>query len=147
MDIDFQLWNFHFLNDIEKHFILDRNSVGPDSSFSIEPDELQSLCAETYNAWKSLGLAGYETKQAEEANLKFRRSIYFTKDVREGDVVTKESIRRIRPGFGLEPKYYDELLGEKVNCDVSAGTPAKWSYFSKKSNWNFLILQLTFLLN
>ena len=116
----------------EKHFILDRSSVGPDSSFSIEPDELQSLCAETFNAWKSLGLAGYDTKPAEEANLKFRRSIYFTKDIRKGDVVTKEYIRRIRPGFGLEPKYYDDLLGEKVNCDVSAGTPAKWSHFEEK---------------
>ena len=116
----------------EKHFILDRSSIGPDSSFSIEPEELTSLCADTSDAWKSLGLAGYDTKPAEEANLKFRRSIYFIQDMQEGDIVTNDSIRRIRPGYGLEPKYFDEIIGKTVNCSISLGTPAKWTHFNDR---------------
>lgn len=107
---------------IEKHFILDRNDKGPDSSFSIMPDELEMLCKETKDAWLSLGHAGYERKKAEEANAKFRRSIYFVKALKAGDIITKDSIRRIRPGFGLAPKHESDIIGKRVKKDVTVGT-------------------------
>ncbi len=112
---------------IEKHFILDRNDNGPDSDFSIEPDELKALCQETKDAFLSLGEVGYERKPAEEANVKFRRSIYFVKDMKAGEKITKEHIRRIRPGFGLAPKYFTMLLGKKVTHAVKSGDAVSWS--------------------
>lgn len=111
---------------IEKHFTLDRNDKGPDSEFSIEPDELEALCNETYRAWSSLGEAGYERKPAEEANIKFRRSVYFIRDMKMGDEITRESIRRIRPGYGLPPKFEGELIGRHVNRDIKKGTATSW---------------------
>jgi len=112
---------------IEKHFILDRSEKGPDSEFSINPDELTSLCKETKDAWLSLGQAGYERKPAEEANIKFRRSVYFIKDISAGDVITKEHVRRIRPGFGLPPKFENEIIGMTVKEDIKSGTATSWS--------------------
>ena len=111
---------------IEKHFILDRKDKGPDSSFSIMPDELKSLCNDTKNAFLSLGQAGYERKPAEETNVKFRRSVYFVQDLKAGDVISENSIRRIRPGYGLAPKYEKELLGKRVKTDIVAGTATAW---------------------
>jgi pseudaminic acid synthase len=111
---------------IEKHFILDRNEKGPDSEFSINPVELTLLCKETKDAWLSLGCAGYERKPAEEANIKFRRSIYFVKDISAGDVITQEHIRRIRPGFGLSPKFEKEIIGKVVKKDIKSGTATSW---------------------
>jgi len=108
---------------IEKHVTLSRKDKGPDSDFSLEPDELKQLCTDARTAWSALGMSGYDRKPAEEANLKFRRSIYIVKDMKSGETFTKENIRRIRPGFGLSPKYYDELLGACVNGDVKRGTP------------------------
>ena len=112
---------------LEKHFILDRNAKGPDSEFSVEPDELKTLCREVKDAWFALGKAGYERKPAEEANVKFRRSVYFVKDMKEGEIITAQHIRRIRPGFGLSPKYYEQLIGKKLKKDVSRGTPTCWT--------------------
>ncbi|MBT4735444.1 MAG: pseudaminic acid synthase, partial [Candidatus Marinimicrobia bacterium] len=111
---------------IEKHFILDKNEKGPDSEFSINPVELTLLCKETKDAWLSLGCAGYERKPAEEANIKFRRSIYFVKDISAGDVITQEHIRRIRPGFGLSPKFEKEIIGKVVKKDIKSGTATSW---------------------
>ena len=111
---------------IEKHFILDRNEKGPDSEFSIEPKELKNLCQQTAEAWLSLGQAGYERKPAEEANIKFRRSVYFVKDMKKGEVITPDCIRRIRPGFGLAPKYETRLLGKTVKQDLLRGTRTSW---------------------
>ena len=111
---------------IEKHFILDRNEKGPDSEFSINPAELISLCKETKDAWLSLGCAGYERKPAEEANIKFRRSVYFVKDMKAGDVITKEHVRRIRPGFGLPPKFEKEIIGKLAKIDIKSGTATSW---------------------
>jgi len=112
---------------IEKHFILDRNEKGPDSEFSIEPNELKALCSDTKDAWLSLGKAGYERKPAEEANVKFRRSVYFVKDLNAGDSITHAHLRRIRPGFGLAPKFESQLIGKKVNTDIKAGTATNWT--------------------
>lgn len=111
---------------IEKHFILDRNEKGPDSEFSINPMELISLCKETKDAWLSLGNIGYERKPAEQANIKFRRSVYFIKDIKAGDVITQEHIRRIRPGYGLAPKFEKQLIGRTVKINVKRGTASSW---------------------
>ena len=111
---------------IEKHFILDRNEKGPDSEFSINPVELMSLCKETKDAWLSLGCAGYERKAAEEANIKFRRSVYFVKDIKAGEVISKECVRRIRPGFGLPPKFEKEIIGKVAKKDIKLGTATSW---------------------
>jgi len=111
---------------IEKHFILDRNEKGPDSEFSIEPDELTTLCKETKDAWLSLGCAGYERKPAEEDNIKFRRSVYFVKDISAGDVISKEHVRRIRPGFGLPPKFEKEIIGKVAKKNIKSGTATSW---------------------
>lgn len=116
---------------IEKHFILDRNEKGPDSEFSIEPQELESLCKETKDAWLSLGQAGYERKPAEEANVKFRRSIYFVKDMKAGEVISEDCIRRIRPGFGLAPKYESQIIGKTVKEDVKRGTATSWDLINE----------------
>lgn len=113
---------------IEKHFIIDRSEKGPDSEFSITPDELKSLCKDTKDAWLALGVAGYDRKPAEEANLVFRRSLYFIKDLKAGDTIKKGDIRRIRPGYGLAPKYAEELIGKKMKKDVTVGTAVKWEF-------------------
>jgi pseudaminic acid synthase len=111
---------------IEKHVTLSRDEKGPDSEFSLEPEELKVLCEDTEAAWKAIGVAGYERKPIEEASLKFRRSVYFVKDVKAGEVISEDNIHRIRPGMGLSPKYYEELLGKRVNKDVVRGTATSW---------------------
>lgn len=116
---------------IEKHFILDRNDKGPDSQFSIEPPELRSLCATTKDAWSSLGRAGYDRKPAEEANIKFRRSLYFVKDLKAGQTVSKEDVRRIRPGFGLAPKFEASVIGKTMKSDVTRGTAVNWELINE----------------
>lgn len=112
---------------IEKHFILDRADKGPDSEFSITPEELRLLCRDAKDAWLSLGLAGYERKPAEEANAKFRRSLYFVEALKAGQVIEKHHVRRIRPGFGLSPKFEIDVIGQKVKVDVDKGTPVSWT--------------------
>jgi len=116
---------------IEKHFILDRNEKGPDSEFSINPVELMSLCKETKDAWLSLGCVGYERKAAEEANIKFRRSVYFVKDIKAGEVISKECVRRIRPGFGLPPKFEKEIIGKVAKKDIKSGTATSWELMNE----------------
>ncbi len=116
---------------IEKHFTLSRADKGPDSEFSLEPDELRRLCQDSRDAWSALGSRGFERQQAEEASKVFRRSVYFVRDVRAGTLIGAEHIRRIRPGMGLEPKYFDQLIGRRVNQDLSRGTPVKWTHFDE----------------
>ena len=116
---------------IEKHFILDRKENGPDSEFSIEPDDLTNLCKETKDAWLALGVPSYDSKSAEESSIKLRRSVYFVKDIGAGEIITKEHIRRIRPGYGLQPKYEQEIIGRIVNRDVKSGTATKWELISE----------------
>jgi len=112
---------------IEKHFTLDRNGGGPDDSFSLEPAEMDALCQGVRTAWAALGKVDYGRKSSEQGNVKFRRSLYIVKDLRAGDVLTADNLRSIRPGFGLEPKYFDELLGRKINKNVKKGSPMSWN--------------------
>ena len=108
---------------IEKHVTLDRNGGGPDDSFSLEEDGLRELCSSTKTAWQSLGKVNYERTEAEKGNVKFRRSLYFVRTLKEGDIITENDIRSVRPGFGLPPKYYDKLIGSKVAIAVEKNSP------------------------
>tara|TARA_Y100001970_G_scaffold280408_1_gene389349 strand:- start:1749 stop:2804 length:1056 start_codon:yes stop_codon:yes gene_type:complete len=111
---------------IEKHVTLDSSDKGPDSEFSLDPEQLNQLCNDCNSAWKALGSAGYERRPVEKENIKFRRSIYVVKDINPGELLTKENIRRIRPGFGLPPKHFGEILGKKAKVKISRGTPLDW---------------------
>ena len=112
---------------IEKHFTLSREDGGPDADFSMEPHELKDLCKKAKLVHKSIGKASFEKKKAEVENIKFRRSIYIIKDLKKGEELDETNIRRIRPGYGLAPKYFDDVLGKKVNSDVEKGTALDWS--------------------
>jgi N-acetylneuraminate synthase len=116
---------------IEKHFILNRNDGSPDSGFSIEPEELERLCRDTHDAWAAVGTPSYAPQEAEKSNRVFRRSIYFTRDLEAGAIITRADIRRIRPGVGIEPKYFNALIGKKVKVDVKRGTPSSWELFDE----------------
>jgi len=112
---------------IEKHVTLDRNSGGPDDSFSLESKELKELCLGARTAWEALGSVNYGLKSSEQANVKFRRSIYAIKGIKEGEKLTKDNIKIIRPGFGLPPKYYEQVLNKIANCDIAYGASLKWT--------------------
>lgn len=116
---------------IEKHFTLDRQGGGPDDSFSLEPTDLQELCRETKIAHEALGRVNYDLKEGEKENSKFRRSLYFTADLKRGHVIRRGDVRSIRPGYGLPPKFLDQIMGSQINDDVSAGTACSWDLISK----------------
>ena len=111
---------------IEKHFTLKRVDGGVDSAFSMEPEEIKQLVIETERAWQSLGDVKYGPSDAENSSMKFRRSLYIAQDMKAGDVLTPENLRCIRPGMGLPPKYYEMLLGRRVNRDVKKGVALAW---------------------
>ena len=111
---------------IEKHFTLSRADGGVDSSFSLEPAELQQLRIETERAWQSLGQVSYGGTQAESKSRAFRRTLYISRDVRAGEALSADNMRIVRPGHGLAPKFYDIVLGKRVNRDLPAGTPVQW---------------------
>lgn len=107
---------------VEKHFTLDRSGGGPDDSFSMEPSDLTDLCRDAKTAWDALGTVDYGQKSSERGNVQFRRSLYFVKDLIAGDVITAESVRSVRPGYGLAPKQLDEVVGKRIVKDVSAAS-------------------------
>lgn len=107
---------------IEKHFTLNRSGGGPDDSFSLEPQELNALCRDSRTAWQALGCVDYGRKSSEQGNAKFRRSLYFLKDLKAGDILTRDCVRSVRPGYGLPPKYLDHIVGMTVTIDVDKNT-------------------------
>ena len=113
---------------IEKHFTLDRSGGGPDDSFSLEPAELTALCQGAKTAWSALGCVDYGRKSSEQDNVKFRRSLYFVKNMKAGDVITHDCLRSVRPGFGLAPKLHEQILGKKVRIDVVTGTATSFEF-------------------
>ena len=113
---------------IEKHFTLDKKGGGPDDSFSIEPEELKNLCRDSKTAWEALGKVDYAQKSSEIDNVKFRRSLYFVKSVKKGDVVTPDAVRSVRPGYGMAPKYLDVIIGKRLLRDVTANSPVVEEY-------------------
>jgi N-acetylneuraminate synthase len=108
---------------IEKHFTLNRADGGVDSTFSLEPEEMKQLVIETERAWQSLGHIEYGPTEAEKPSMKFRRSLYIAEDMKAGDIFTPKNLRSVRPGMGLPPKYLENMIGKKVNCDILKGTP------------------------
>jgi N-acetylneuraminate synthase len=108
---------------IEKHVTLDRNGGGPDDSFSLESKELIQLCSGAKTAWEALGSVDYGRKSSERGNVKFRRSLYASKDIKQGEMFTKDNIQSIRPGFGLSPKYYEAILGTISQKNIKRGLP------------------------
>jgi N-acetylneuraminate synthase len=108
---------------IEKHVTLDRNGGGPDDSFSLEEAELLHLCQASRTCWEALGKVDYGRKSSEQGNAQFRRSLYFVKPMKAGEVITPQCIRSVRPGNGLPPKMYEEIIGSKVTEDIRFATP------------------------
>ena len=113
---------------IEKHFTLNRADGGVDSTFSMEPGEMAQLGLETERAWQALGHVGYGPTDAEKKSIQFRRSLYVVQDMKAGDVLTRENLRAIRPGLGLPPKYFEQVLGKAVKQDIQRGTALEWGY-------------------
>ncbi len=111
---------------IEKHFTLSRAEGGVDAAFSLEPAEMAQLVRECRTAALALGTVSYERAEQEQKSLQFRRSLYVVEDMKAGDVFTEKNLRRIRPGMGLSPKYYDIILGKKANCSITRGTAVQW---------------------
>ncbi|MGZ5199574.1 MAG: pseudaminic acid synthase [Telluria sp.] len=111
---------------IEKHFTLSRAEGGVDSAFSLEPAEMRSLVVETERAWQALGQVCYGATKSEAASLQYRRSLYVIKDMRAGEAFTPENLGRIRPGFGLAPKHFEQLLGRTAKQDIRRGTAVSW---------------------
>jgi len=110
---------------IEKHFTLNRSGGGPDDSFSLEPKEMNNLCYGANVAWSALGKINFSRKPSEKANIQFRRSLYFVKDLRSGDIISEDSVKSVRPGFGLPPKFLKEVIGQKITTNISKNTPVK----------------------
>ena len=108
---------------IEKHFTLNRNGGGPDDSFSLEPSELSALCRDSKTAWAAIGQVDYGRKSSEQGNVKFRRSLYFVKDMEAGEIITESSIKSIRPGYGIAPKNINKIIGKKTKTQISSKTP------------------------
>ena len=113
---------------IEKHFTLDRRGGGPDDSFSLEPVELSALCRAIQKAWSALGKINYERTTSEKINAKFRRSLYFIRDMKMGDLITADCIRSVRPGYGLHPKEMLNLIGKPIKYDAQKNTPVTKKY-------------------
>lgn len=116
---------------IEKHFTLSRAEGGVDSAFSMEPAEMKQLVEECNNAYKALGKITYELSENEKKSLKFRRSLYVAKNIKKGEKFTLENVRSVRPGYGLHPRYYEQIMGKTANRDLAFGTPLKMDDFSQ----------------
>lgn len=114
---------------IEKHFTLDRTDGGPDDSFSLEPVDLVALCRDVHIAWNALGKIHYQRTASEQGNVKFRRSLYFVRDLKPGDVISETDVKSVRPGFGLSPKWFPQVIGKRLTVSVTRNTPVKWECF------------------
>lgn len=113
---------------IEKHFTLSRAVSGPDSAFSLEPQEFKAMTEAIRVAEKALGTVNYGSTAEEEKSKVFRRSLFVVKDMKAGEVFTEENVRSIRPGYGLAPKYLKDILGKKISRDIPKGTPLQWDF-------------------
>lgn len=112
---------------IEKHFTISRAEGGVDSDFSIEPTELESLVIESQRAWKAIGEVKYEILKDENSSLRFKRSVYVVKDIKKGELFTEKNVRIIRPGDGMEPRYYESILGKVASRNFERATPLTWN--------------------
>ena len=116
---------------IEKHFCLDRSIENPDSTFSMNPMEFKQMVHDIRQAERAIGSVKYGPSEQEKNNLQFRRSIFCVKDIQEGEKLTEENIRIIRPGYGLAPKFYKDVLGQTALEDIQKGTPLAFEMIGK----------------
>lgn len=107
---------------IEKHFIIDRSIGGPDASFSMDEREFSAMVRAVRESEKAIGAIDYHLTKKQADGRVFSRSLYIAEDIKEGDVITERNVRSVRPGYGLHPKYYKEIIGKKVNKDLDKGT-------------------------
>lgn len=119
---------------IEKHFILDRSIGGPDASFSMNEQEFTEMVKSVREAEKAMGVVDYELTEKQAKGKDFSRSLYVVKDIKKGEVITEDHVKSIRPGFGLHPKYYHTILGQKVNCDLEKGTRMQLDFITNFTN-------------
>ena len=115
-------------NIIEKHFILDRTMGGPDSEFSMEPEEFKQMVDSIRNIEKALGKVSYDLSDKMKSNREFSRSLFVVEDIKKDETITESNVKSIRPGFGLHPKYLNEIIGKKVKKDLKKGTPFKLEF-------------------
>lgn len=116
----------HGATVVEKHFTMRRADGGVDSAFSLEPEEMKALVVETERAWQGLGAISYGPTEAEKPSLAYRRSIYVAADIKAGEIFTPQNLRVVRPGKGLHPRFYDQMLGRTARRDAQAGDPLNW---------------------
>jgi pseudaminic acid synthase len=121
---------------IEKHFTLDRYGGGPDDSFSLEPSDLRELCHSSKVAWEAMGVIDYGRKSSEQGNVKFRRSLYFTENLTAGTIISSKSVKSIRPGYGLPPKFLEDIIGRKLLVDVKVASPVSWDVVTPPKSSN-----------
>jgi len=115
---------------IEKHFTLSRDVPGPDSAFSLEPHEFKSMVDAVRTAEKALGSISYELTEKQKSSIHFRRSIFVVEDTAQGEALTEDKIRIIRPGYGLHPRHFNDIVGRRARTDISRGTPLDWDLIS-----------------
>lgn len=113
---------------IEKHFIIDRSIGGPDASFSMNEEEFTAMVKAVREAEKASGLVDYKLTEKQAKGRDFSRSLYIAEDIKAGEIFTDKNLRSVRPGFGLHPKYFNEIIGKKSNQDLEKGTPMKLNY-------------------
>ena len=119
-------------NIIEKHFCMSREIKNPDSAFSMEPAEFKEMVSQIRQVEKAMGQVFYGVSEQEQGSVVFRRSLFVVKDVKKGEVFTEENIRSIRPGYGVKPKYFDEVIGTIAERDIERGTPFSFDMIDKK---------------
>ena len=107
---------------IEKHFIIDRSIGGPDASFSMNEQEFSEMVKEIRNVETAIGKIDYKLTDKQKINRNFSRSLYIVENIKKGEIITENNVRSIRPGFGMHPKYFNEILGKKVKFDLERGT-------------------------
>ncbi|MEG3768073.1 pseudaminic acid synthase [Alteromonas sp. 14N.309.X.WAT.G.H12] len=115
---------------VEKHFVLDRTAGGVDAAFSLQPEELTMLVTETERAWQAMGKVTYGGSKAEDAAKQYRRSIYVSADIAQGEKFTKDNLKVVRPAFGLAPKHWDDVLAGKARQSLKKGTALSWEHVS-----------------
>ena len=115
---------------IEKHFILDRSIGGADADFSLDKKEFASMVKAVRDAEKLLGKVDYSMSEKKRKSRQFARSLYVAKDIKKGEVFTKENIKSVRPGYGLHPKYLKDILGKTASLDLEFATALKWNYIN-----------------
>lgn len=117
---------------IEKHFILDRSIGGPDATFSMNEKEFAEMVCMIRDAEKTIGVVDYSLSEKKKANRNFARSLYVAEDIKEGEVITQSNVRSVRPSLGLHPKYYKDILGKKVKCDLKKGDRISWGRINEE---------------